>query len=140
MELTSSPLFECHWKVPRYIVDEIRDIKQSGISECIDKEENKRTVGALYYYEKIQTALSLAKAKMLNLPTPCFDPSKKSFIALAAFLVGILATSLVDRTTPTECTRIRSIAVSFSYNTASMMTHTLGARVSSSTLKISCLK
>ena len=77
---------------------------------------------------------------MLNPSTPCYELSKKSFIALAAFLVGVLATNLVDRTTPTECTRIRSIAVPLPYNTASVMTHTLGARVSSSTLKISCLK
>lgn len=138
MELTTLHLFECY--VTRgYIVDEIWNTKQCSINKSID-EEIKKAVGVLDYYEKIQTTLSPEKARMLNLSTPCFDLSKKSFIALAAFLRGVLATGLVDRTAPTECTRVRSIAVPLSYNTASMMTHTVGARVGCSALKVSWLK
>jgi hypothetical protein len=67
-------------------------------------------------------------------------PIKQSSIALATFLFGVLAPGLVDRTTPTESTRIRSIAVPFSYNTASMVAYTLSAGIGVSALKISGLK
>jgi hypothetical protein len=61
-------------------------------------------------------------------------------VALTTLSLGVLASSLINRTASTEAASVRGIAISFSYNTASMMANAPGACISVSPFKAPSLQ
>jgi hypothetical protein len=61
-------------------------------------------------------------------------------VALTSLSLGVLASRLINRTASTKAASVRGIAISFSYNTASMMANALGACIGVSAFKTSSLQ
>jgi hypothetical protein len=61
-------------------------------------------------------------------------------VALTTLSLGVLASRLINRTASTEAASVRGIAISFSYNTTSMMANALGACIGVSAFKTSSLQ